>query len=471
MWGGRFAAGPDRKLLTFSSSFDDDRALADADVRGSLAHVETLFAAGLLSRDEAAALEAALQTVALELRGGKHDDQIVEDIHSVVEARVTELAGAAGGGKLHTGRSRNDQVATDIALFARDALAGLCDETAALSGDILDRAQDELSAGTLLIGTTHWQPAQPILLAFWLHAAAVGSVRQARRLRATCASIARCPLGASALAGSSLALDRTLAARRLGFADGPTENALDTVGDRDGLLDTLYACAALSTYLSRLSAELIIWCSPLVGFATLGDAVARGSSLMPQKRNPDIFELVRAKAATVAGYLSAALSQIHGLGLSYHSDLQESKRMLILGVKETSAMLGAFRTAFVALRFDRARCDAAARDPLASATEAADLLVRAGIPFRRAHQLVGERVRLAEIDGRALDPSDVAACVARARGESADVRDVPAGFSLDAVSCVRAKWTAGSTNPVLLAGAIRATQDELREFGAFGESA
>ena len=471
LWGGRFSAPPDARLLAFGSSYDDDLALANADIRASLAHVDTLAGARLIAPDEADALRAALGVVAEELdRASFAPNGPFEDIHSAIEARVVQLAGETIGGKLHAGRSRNDQVATAIALYARDALDKLSADSVALARELLARATQELQARTLLIGMTHWQPAQPILLAFWLHAAAVGVARQAARLLTARKAIARSPLGASALAGTSLPLDRTTAAKALGFELGPTENALDTVGDRDAALETLFACAALATYLSRLAEEFVIWCSPLVGFARLGDEAATGSSLMPQKKNPDVFELVRAKAATVDAYLGAALAQLKGLPLSYQRDLQETKRMLIAGVADTSAMLGAFRRAFASLEFDRDRCNASASAGFAIATELADRLVRAGVPFRSAHRLVGEFVRVAEAEGRGLDATDVSKCFSAAA--EAFGTKMPAGSEagFDAEACVSAKATAGSTNPALLASAIDATQHSLDSLAA-GETA
>jgi len=443
LWGGRFATPPDDGLLAFASSYADDRVLAPFDVAATKAHVLVLERAAIVDAVDRELIHDALATMSEEIGaqtfalGGRH-----EDIHSALETRVEELAGAAAG-KMQAGRSRNDQVATALALYLRDALGDIARSTCRLADDLLVRAQAELGEGTLVIGTTHGQPAQPILLAFWLHAAAVGVVRQMRRVAATRANIDRCPLGAGPIAGSSLPLDREYAAKLLGFSAGPTENALDTVGDRDAALESLFACAALMTHLSRICAEIVAWCAPTVGLAALDDAVATGSSALPQKKNPDVFELVRAKAASVVGLLGAALAHLKGLPLSYHRDLQETKRAAIAGVEETRASIVAFRATLRGLRFDRQRCNRSADDSFACATDLAEQLVGEGVPLRDAHRRVGERVRAAESAGTALCGGD--------------------GRPLDPRTSVLGKKTAGSTNPDMLAAAIERTRKRASE--------
>jgi argininosuccinate lyase len=442
LWGARFDAPPDAQLIDFASSFRDDLAIAAFDIRASRAHVLVLERAQVVSSGEACTLDNALVTVGRELADRSFDgDATFEDIHSAIEARVSELAGAEVGGKLHSGRSRNDQVATAIALFARDGLGGVASDAAGLAVEFLDAADRELTAESLMPGTTHCQPAQPILIAFWLHAAGVGVARQIRRLDVMRDSMNRCPLGAAALAGSSLPLDRRLAAAVLDFTAGPSENALDSVGDRDMVLDTLYACSTLLVHLSRVAAELIAWCSPLVGFVRLSDDAATGSSIMPHKRNPDTFELVRAKAASVAALLTSVFAQLKGLPISYHRDLQESKRALIAGLAETQVSVRAFRRAFSSISFDRARCNAAVVDPFVCSTDLAERMILGGVPFRAAHAAVGGRIKTAEAAGAPLCGDD--------------------GAPLDPLSSVRAKATLGSTNPSLLRQAILATRISL----------
>ena len=442
LWGGRFSSGPDTNLIDFTSSFAEDAAIAPFDITASRAHVRALLRAGLLSAGEEATLDKALRVV-----GGEIESRTFappgqcEDIHSAIEARVCEIAGTAVGEKMHAGRSRNDQVATAIVLYARAQLDAIACDALGLTDDLLNAAGRELEAKTLIAGTTHGQTAQPILLAFWLHAAAVGIARQVRRLRDARRNLDRCPLGAGAIAGSSLAIDRHLTAAELGFGAGPTENALDTVGDRDMALESLFACAALLVHLSRIAGEIIAWYSPLAGLCTLDDSAATGSSAMPQKKNPDVFELMRAKAANVGGSLGAVLAQLKGLPLSYHRDLQEAKRALVIGCGETHASVRAFRRAFAAVRFDRARCNASAQDTFACATDLAERMVQAGIAFRSAHRTVGERIKAAEAAGLPLCGDD--------------------GAPLDPIASVNGKVTFGSTSPLLLATAIEASRAAL----------
>ncbi len=293
-WGGRFDSAPDAALLAFGSSLDEDLILAPFDVAASRAHVAVLAHAGLLDAAAAQSLDEALASVAREIESGVFAAGArargAEDGHGAIDIRVRELAGEAGE-RLHAGRSRNDQVATALALYVRDRAARGHALAAALTRRLIARAREALADGTTLAATTHWQPAQPILLAFWLGAAAEMVARVAQRFANVEANArAACPLGAGACSGSTLPLDRALAARLLGFAE-PTRNALDTVGDRDLALDFIEAVTRAAIAISRISGELTVWCTPAFGYARLGDAAATGSSLMPQKRNPDPFEL------------------------------------------------------------------------------------------------------------------------------------------------------------------------------------
>ncbi|HZW53502.1 MAG TPA: argininosuccinate lyase [Candidatus Elarobacter sp.] len=449
-WGGRFASAPDAELLEFGSSLGDDLVLAPFDVRCSRAHVAAL--GNVLSPGDAAALRAALDRVAEEIARGEFSAWAAfggsfEDVHGAIDARVRELAGTAGE-RLHAGRSRNDQVATTLLLYARDRAARgarLALDAAAL---LEDRADSALERETLLAATTHWQPAQPVLLAFWLDAAAQGFVRAAERFARVAADAARfCPLGSAALAGSSLALDRTAAARELGFG-APSRNALDAVGDRDIALDLLHAAVRAVVAASRPSEELVIWATPAFGYVRLDDAASTGSSLMPQKRNPDPFELVRAAGARAIGVYAGALASANGVALSYHRDLQTTKAQVIEGTEAALAALDAFRRAFAHVHFVDRTTTARAGDGYTVATDLADAVIARGATAREAHRAVGTRVLLAEDQGRPLDESDLAAL---------GIADAP----LAARDSVLAKRTAGSTHPDAVATSIAATREAM----------
>jgi argininosuccinate lyase len=445
-WGGRFASAPDAALLAFGSSLADDLVLAPFDVRCSRAHVAAL--AGVLAPSDAAALLDALDRVAGEVDDGTFaawaTTHAFEDVHGAIDARVRELAGPAGE-RLHAGRSRNDQVATTLLLYARDRAARGVQGSLDVAALFEDRAERALERGTLLAATTHWQPAQPVLLAFWLDAAAQGFVRAAERFARVAADAARfCPLGSAALAGSSLPLDRAAAARELGFG-APSRNALDSVGDRDVALDLLHAAVRAAIAASRPSEELVIWATPAFGYVRLDDAASTGSSLMPQKRNPDPFELVRAAGARAIGVYAGALASTNGVALSYHRDLQQTKAQVIEGTEAALAALDAFRRAFAHVHFNDAVTGARAGDGYTVATDLADALVLAGATARDAHRAVGERVVVAEEEGRPLD------------GRDATALGVP-GAPVDAGTSILGKRTAGSTGPAAVTASIGATR-------------
>jgi len=448
-WGGRFAAAPDAALLAFGSSLADDLVLAPFDVRCSRAHVAAL--GDVLPPDDAAALRAALETVAAEVDDGSFAAWAIarsfEDVHGAIDARVREHAGAAGE-RLHAGRSRNDQVATTLLLYARDRAARGARAALDVAAEIEDRAESALERRTLLAATTHWQPAQPVLLAFWLDAAAQGFVRAAERFARVAADAARfCPLGSAALAGSSLPLDRAVAARGLGFG-APSRNALDAVGDRDVALDLLHAAMRAVVAASRPSEELVIWATPAFGYVRLDDAASTGSSLMPQKRNPDPFELVRAAGARAIGAYAGALASTNGIALSYHRDLQETKALVIAGTEAALTALDAFRRAFAHVHFIEHAMSEHAGDGYTVATDLADAVILSGATARDAHRAVGERVLLAEERGRALDPGDAAAL------------GVPSS-PVDALGSVLGKRTAGSTHPDAVATSLAATREAI----------
>jgi argininosuccinate lyase len=438
-------------LIAFGSSLEDDLVLAAFDVRCSRAHVTALANGGLLSGVAAGELRAALDVVGEEIADGTFAAfaraGTFEDVHGAIDARVRELAPDAGA-SLHAGRSRNDQVATTLLLYARDRAARGVDLSLSIARAFETRAAAALETGTLLAATTHWQPAQPVSLAFWLDAAAQGFVRAARRFTRVLDDARRfCPLGSSALAGSSLPLDRAAAARELGFAE-PSRNALDTVGDRDIALDLLHAAARAVVAASRPSEEFVLWTTPAFGYARLGDAAATGSSLMPQKKNPDPFELVRAAAGRTLGTYTGALASASGIGLSYHRDLQETKAQIVTGTEHALAALDAFARAFSHLHFHTEAMTAKAADGYTVATDHADAMIAGGATARAAHNAVGERVLLAEREGRPLDATDLAAI---------GITEAP----LDGAASIRAKRTSGSPHPEMVHASIVATQREI----------
>jgi argininosuccinate lyase len=460
-WGGRFAMPPDPRLLAFGSSLEDDLILAPFDVRCSHAHVTAQLAGGIIDRDTADALYAALDRAAQEIETGAFAafarEGGFEDVHGAIDARVRALVPSAAGEALHAGRSRNDQVATTLALYARDRAQRGGRVSIAIARRFLDLASAALEERALLAGATHWQPAQPVLFAFWLHAASESFTRAARRFaRVANDASAFCPLGSAALAGSSLPLDRDAAARELGFR-APSRNALDTVGDRDLGIDLLEAATRALVAASRPSEEFVIWSTPAFGYARLDDAASTGSSLMPQKRNPDPFELIRAAAGRSIGTLAGALATLKGIALSYHRDLQDTKASILEGTERALAALDAFEIALSHLRFDHAKMTAEAERGFTAATDVADALIASGVTARAAHRLVGEIVASAATD--ALRETDLE----RLRAKSG-VADLEA--PLDARACVDAKQTPGSTRPDAVAKAILASRAELSELEA-----
>jgi argininosuccinate lyase len=390
LWHGRFAGGPSDALLAYTVSLPFDQRLWPDDVAGSRAHVRMLAAVGLLTADERDAVLTALDTVDAELAG----DRFVfapsdEDIHTAVERRVTELAGAAGA-KLHTGRSRNDQVATDLRLWCKRELPRVAEAVIELQQVLLDRA---VAAGDVYLpGYTHLQRAQPVLLAHHLLAHGWALARDVDRLLATLDRLDVSPLGAGALAGSSLPLDPALTARELGFAN-VFENSLDAVSDRDFVAEALFDLTMIALHLARLGEEWVLWTTDEFGFAQLDDAYATGSSMMPQKKNPDIAETARGKAGRIIGNLTGLLATMKGLPLAYNKDLQEDKEPLFDAVDQVLLALAAMTGMIATATFMPERMQAAADSPALAATDLAEWLVAAGTPFRDAHAVVGALVR------------------------------------------------------------------------------
>jgi argininosuccinate lyase len=391
--GARFAGAMDPGASVLNASIDFDRRLLGDDVRGSQAHARMLAAVGLISNSDAEAIAAGLDQVAGEfLRGERTLDAALEDVHMNVESRLTAIIGEPGR-RLHTARSRNDQVATDLRLYARAAAAELV--------AAIDRArvafcrQAGLHADTLLPGYTHLQRAQAVTLGHHLLAYAEMLGRDRGRLLDAARRAGQCPLGSGALAATGLAIDRQATAAALGF-DGPTHNSMDAVSDRDFAAEIAFACALLGVHLSRLGEELVLWSTTEFGFVQLGEGYCSGSSLMPQKRNPDIAELLRAKPARVIGDVVALLTISKGLTLAYNKDLQETQEPLYDAIETARVSLAVLPGLISSLEFNTERMHAAAQDPALGATDLAEELVRSGMPFREAHEIVGRLVRRAE---------------------------------------------------------------------------
>ena len=400
LWHGRFGEEPADALLAFTSSLDFDRRLAGDDIAGSRAHVAMLGRVGLLSDEEVAVVTTALDTVEKELSEGTFAFAPTdEDIHTAIERRVTDLAGSAGA-KLHTGRSRNDQVALDLRLFVRRegrAVAGAVHELQAV---LVRRATE--AGDTYLPGYTHLQRAQPVLLAHHLLAHFWAFARDVDRWRDALDRADVSPLGAGALAGSSLPLDPDDVARELGFARR-FENSLDAVSDRDFVAEALFVAALTQLHLSRFGEEIVLWATEEFGFVRLADAYSTGSSMLPQKKNPDIAELARGGAGRVIGDLTGVLATLKGLPLAYNRDLQGDKEPLFDALDTSSGALRAVAGLVDTAEFVPERMQAAADDAASAATDLAELLVRQGVPFRDAHQAVGELVRQSAERGIALE--------------------------------------------------------------------
>ena len=391
LWHGRFAGGPADELLAFTESLSFDRRLWPDDIAGSRAHVRGLARAGLVTESERDEILVALDTVSAELDGGTFTFvRSDEDIHTAIERRVTTLAPA--GAKLHTARSRNDQTATDLRLWCKRELRGVAARVLDLQ-EVLIRRADE-AGDTYLPGYTHLQRAQPVLLAHHLLAHAWALGRDVERLAGAIARIDVSPLGAGALAGSSLPIDPVFTASELGFAR-VFDNSLDAVGSRDHVAEALFAVTMVAIDLSRLGEEWVLWASEEFGFARLDDGYSTGSSMMPQKKNPDIAELARGKAGRVIGDLTGFLATIKGLPFSYNRDLQEDKEPLFDAVDQVRLALGAMTGMVATATFVTERMQAAADSETSSATDLAEWLVERGVPFRDAHAIVGALVRRA----------------------------------------------------------------------------
>jgi len=390
LWGGRFQKGMDREVHAFGASIPFDRRLYREDIAGSIAHAIMLGRQGIITTREADTLVSGLRQVQAEIESGAAvPDLRWEDIHSFIESRLREIVGDVAG-KLHTARSRNDQVALDGRLFARAALKEISARLADLQRVLLDVAEANL--GVVMPGYTHLQRAQPVLLSHHLLAYFEMLQRDVERLRDCFRRTNVMPLGSGALAGTTFPIDRQFVAEQLGF-DSITRNSMDAVSDRDFLVEQVAALSLVMAHLSRLAEEVILWSTEEFGFLELDEGYSTGSSMMPQKKNPDVAELIRGKAGRVYGSLVALLTTLKGLPLTYDKDLQEDKERLFDAVDTVSSCLSMFAGMLATARFRTDRMREAAGGGFSTATDVADYLVRKGLPFRQAHEVVGRLVR------------------------------------------------------------------------------
>jgi len=445
-WGGRFSQGTDAAAERFTASLAFDRRLWPQDVAGSIAWTRALARARVLTDAERDAIVKGLEAVRGELEAGTFSFRPeLEDIHTNIERRLVELIGEVGG-KLHTGRSRNDQIALDERMYLKDAVTRARDGLRAVQAALVARAGETSAAP--MPGYTHLQRAQPIVLAHHLLAYVFMLERDRERLAGCAARADRLPLGAAALAGTAFPIDREALARELGFG-GVTSNSLDAVSDRDYVLEYLAAAAITGMHFSRLAADLTLWATAEFGFVEFSDAFATGSSIMPQKKNPDVAELVRGKSGRLYGNLVAVLTTMKGLPLAYNSDMQEDKQPFFDSVDTLEAVLGVLPPLLASLTFRTERMRAAAGEHYATATDLADYLVRKGLPFRQAHEIVGKIVRLALERNVALEALPLDAL----RGFSPLIEaDVLEALTVDA--SLRARAVTGGTAPAAVARAL-----------------
>ncbi|MEK8089755.1 argininosuccinate lyase [Thermithiobacillus plumbiphilus] len=452
-WTGRFTAPTDAFVEAFTASIDFDKRLYAQDIRGSMAHARMLGQVGVLSPQEAEQITVGLAQVQAEIEAGQMRFQMsLEDIHMHVETRLTELIGDVGK-KLHTGRSRNDQVATDVRLYTRESIDAILAGIVRLEQALLGLAERE--ADTILPGFTHLQVAQPVTFGHHLLAYFEMLHRDAQRLVDTRRRVNVLPLGAAALAGTTFPIDREFVARELGF-EAVAENSLDAVSDRDFAIETVFALSLLMVHLSRFAEELILWSSPQFGFIELSDSFCTGSSIMPQKKNPDVPELVRGKSARVIGALQTLLVLMKGQPLAYNKDNQEDKEPLFDALDTARGSLKVFAEMLPEMTVRRENMRAAALKGFATATDLADYLVRKGLPFRAAHEVVGKAVRHAIEAGCNLEDLPLETLRGFSPLIEADVQDV-----LTLEGSVNARNHIGGTAPAQVRAAIDRARQRL----------
>ncbi len=389
MWKGRFSQPTSQLVQSYGESVSFDWRLFAHDIRGSIAHSKGLLKAGIITTAEQAEIEKGLLEIRHEIETGNFEwKESLEDVHMNIEAELTRRIGPAGA-RLHTARSRNDQVATDVRLYTRDAVDSLIGLIQGLQRALIEAC--ERAGAAVVPGYTHLQRGQPVLFAHHLLAYVEMLSRDAARLQDARKRIDIMPLGSGALAGSTIILDREYVASQLGFA-AVTQNSMDAVSDRDFAAEVLFAIALCGVHLSRLSEDVILWCSAEFGFVTLSDAHTTGSSLMPQKKNPDVAELTRGKSGRLVGNLMALLTLLKGLPMTYNRDMQEDKEPLFDSIDTLKAALAVFAEMIAGMEVNEARTRAATSDPMLLATDLADYLVNHGVPFRQAHEVIGKLV-------------------------------------------------------------------------------
>ena len=449
LWGGRFKGEPDKTFVEFNRSFDFDIRLFDADIRASLAHAEAIRDAGVLSNAEFTKIERGLKKLVKEAAASSSffDDNDAEDVHSFIEGRLVDSVGDTGK-KLHTGRSRNDQVATALRLWLRDRVDAIDVLLKSAQRAILNAA--ERHADAVMPGYTHLQRAQPILWAHWCLAYFEMLARDRERLSDARKRINVMPLGSGALAGTGFAIDREKVAKQLGF-DSVSKNSLDGVSDRDFCVEFTSCCSLIMVHLSRLAEDLILYCSTEFGFVELSDAVSSGSSLMPQKKNPDALELIRGKAGRVFGHNAGLLATLKGLPLAYNKDLQEDKEAVFDTADTVDICLRTAAIVLDNLRVNESRTRQAAAKGYLNATELADYLVKKGVPFREAHDTVGRAVLFAIENNRELNKLSLADLQQFSKKIDRDVFD-----ALDLTSALAAKDVVGGTASRRVRSAITA---------------
>jgi len=447
LWGGRFQQPTDAFVEAFTASVGFDKRLAPYDIAGSVAHAQMLAHVGVLTKGEAKIIVEGLQGILADIEAGNFDwDVSLEDVHMNIEARLTERVGDVGK-KLHTGRSRNDQVATDIRLFLRDGIDAVCEGIGRLGGQLLTLADKE--ADTLLPGFTHLQPAQPISFGHQMMAWFEMLMRDLERMLDCRARVNRMPLGAAALAGTSYPIDRAFTCKQLGF-DAVCKNSLDAVSDRDFAIEFAAASSLLMMHLSRFSEELILWSSAQFGFVDLGDAFCTGSSIMPQKKNPDVPELVRGKSGRVTGHLVSLLMLMKSQPLAYNKDNQEDKEPLFDTLDTVLDCLKVYADMMGSISLNRDAMRAAASAGYTTATDLADYLVRKGVAFRDAHEIVGKAVHAAIQSSKDLSDLSLEELKAFSDVIGKDVFDV-----LTLEGSVNARAHVGGTAPANVRQAVK----------------
>lgn len=454
LWGGRFTENADATFAKFNNSFTFDKRLFEADIRGSVAHAEGLFQAGVLTRMEAERIKTGLWTI---LKRSDFDKKYFEeadseDVHSFIESRLIQLIGDTGR-KLHTGRSRNDQVATAFRLWLREEITGISKVTRELQQSLIEAAEKQKEA--ILPGYTHLQRAQPILWAHWCLAYFEMFCRDRERLDEVWRRVNILPLGSAALAGTSFEIDREAVAKELGF-EGVTANSLDAVSDRDFAIEFVGACSLVMVHLSRFAEDLILYASSEFKFVELSDAVSTGSSLMPQKKNPDALELIRGKAGRIFGHQTALLSMMKGLPMAYNKDMQEDKEAVFDTVDTVKISLEVANIVLKNLRLNEEKTRQAASKGYLNATELADYLVNKGIPFRTAHDSVGKIVLYAISVGKELNELSLAEFQKISKSIENDVFE-----ALNLEQTLASKNQIGGTSPERVFEALKEAKNSL----------